>query len=276
MHVPRAFIGRLGVWLGVALIVVSLAAAPARAQDDNAKAPEANAAKKADEGEAKEHETPKMSMMELLMKGGYFMIPIGLCSLLGLAIIIERLFALRRAVVIPPRFMDGLKSTFRHDARDRTSGLGYCRANDCPVARVVSAGIRKMHRGEEAVEQAIEDAGTNEVAKLRRNLRVLYSVAAVAPMLGLLGTVWGMIQAFQVASKAGLGRAEKLATGIYEALVTTFGGLVVAIPVLIFYYYLLGRIDAILHDMNEVSVDFVEHYLGEKAPEAADAPAGGA
>jgi len=269
MHVLRAFLGQLRVLLAVAAIVVSLAASVAYAQAGGDEAPKAEVKK-----EAKEQETPKMSMMELLLKGGYFMIPIGVCSLLGLTIIIERLFALRRSVVIPPRFLDGLKTTFRHDEQDRRAGVDYCAANDCPVGRVVSAGIRKMHRGEEAVERAIEDAGANEVAKLRQNLRVLYSVAAVSPMLGLLGTVWGMIQAFQVASKAGLGRADKLATGIYEALVTTFGGLIVAIPVLIFYHYLLGRIDAILHDMNEVSVDFLEHYLGERIP--VPAPGGGA
>jgi biopolymer transport protein ExbB len=220
---------------------------------------------------AEKKTTPEMSFWELLLKGRWFMIPIGLCSLMGLAIIIERLIALRRGAVMPPGFMDGLREAFTGSDESRDAGLEYCSAHDCPISRVAAAGIRKLRRGEEAAEQAIEDAGSNEVSKLRRNLRLLYGVAAVAPMLGLLGTVWGMIQAFQVASVAGLGRADKLATGIYEALVTTFGGLTVAIPVMIFYYYFLSKIDAIVHEMNELSVQFTEHYTGEPTPAAAAA-----
>jgi biopolymer transport protein ExbB len=128
-----------------------------------------------------------------------------------------------------------------------------------PIARIALAGLRKLPRGPEAVEGAVEDAGAHEISKLRRNLRLLYGVGAVAPMLGLLGTVWGMITAFQVASVQGLGKAEHLATGIYEALVTTFAGLLVAIPTVIFYYYFLSKIDALVHDMNELSIEFVEH-----------------
>ena len=198
-------------------------------------------------------------------EGRYFMIPIGLCSLLGVAVIAERFIALRRGAIIPPQFMDGLKSAFRHARQDRQAGLEYCHANDSPIARVAAAGIRKLHRDEDSVEQAIEDAGANEVSKLRRNLRMLFGVAAVSPMLGLLGTVWGMIQAFQVASNKGLGRAEYLAQGIYEALVTTFGGLCVAIPALVFYYYFQGKIERLVSHMNDASVEFLEHYVGQDA-----------
>jgi biopolymer transport protein ExbB len=209
----------------------------------------------------------RMSFLELLLRGRWFMIPIALCSLLGMAVIIERLFALRRGAVIPSNFLPGLKATFRHGSEDRDTGLQYCRARDCPISRVTKAGIRKLHRSEEAVEQAIEDAGSNEVSKLRRNLRMLYGIAAVAPMLGLLGTVWGMIEAFQVASDPTVdvtNRGPLLGKGIYEALVTTFAGLTVAIPVTIFYYFFLGKIDKLVHEMNEVSVDFLEHYKGER------------
>jgi len=253
----------LPVWL-ITGVLLAAAAGAALGQGPGTAAPT--------EGEIKREETPKMSILELLLKGGWFMVPIGLCSLMGLAIIIERLIALRRGAIIPPRFMEGLKSAFRGDRQDRAAGLEYCGENDCPMGRVAAAGIRKMRRGETAVERAIEDAGANEIGLLRRNLRMLYGVAAVAPMLGLLGTVWGMIQAFQVASEAGLGRAEKLATGIYEALVTTFGGLIVAIPALIFYYYFLSKIDRIVYEMNETSVELVEHYLGQEAASAPPAP----
>ena len=210
-----------------------------------------------------EKKTPKMTFLELLEKGGLqFMIPIGLCSLLGVTIIIERLFALRKGAVLPGNFLPGLKGVFHPDSKDRAAGLGYCGASDSPLSRVISAGIRKMHKGEEAVESAIEDAGALEIDKLRRNMHMLYGLSTVTPMLGLLGTVWGMIEAFQVASIAGLGKAESLATGIYQALVTTFAGLAVAIPILIVYYYFVSKIDQIVHQMNDVTMEFVDHYTG--------------
>ena len=206
-------------------------------------------------------QTPEMSFLELLEKGGLkFMIPIGLCSLLGLSIIIERLISLRRSVIVPPRFMDGLKQVFR-SRDDAEQALTYCRNDASPVARIMAVGIRKLPQGEEAVEQAIEDAGANEVSKLRRNLRMLYGVSAVTPMLGLLGTVWGMIEAFQVVEAVGVGRASMLAKGIYEALVTTFAGLTVAIPCLVAYYFFLGRIDRIVSQMNDISEEFIEHFI---------------
>ena len=195
---------------------------------------------------------------------GWFMVPIGLCSLMGLAGIIERFIALRRGAIIPPAFMGGLKAVFKHTVDDRQAGLAHCRQHDCPISRVAAAGIRKLHKDEESVEQAIEDAGANEVAKLRRNLRMLYGIAAVTPMLGLLGTVWGMIDAFQVASVVGLGQAQAMAKGIYVALVTTLGGLSVAIPILIFYYYFQGKIERLVSAMNDASVEFLEHYIGEE------------
>jgi len=249
--------------LVVAMVVLVAGASLGFAQDD--KPPADAAAKDAAAALGKiiteEKVTPKITFLELLHKGGLqFMIPIGLCSLLGVTIIIERLFAIRRSVVMPKAFLPGLKGAFRHDDKDRQVGLNYCLADGSPVSRVVAAGIRKLHKSEEAVESAIEDAGALEVDKLRRNLHLLYGVSAVTPMLGLLGTVWGMIEAFQVASIAGLGKAESLATGIYQALVTTFAGLVVAIPVLILYYYFLGKIDQMVHEMNDVTMEFVDYY----------------
>jgi biopolymer transport protein ExbB len=228
--------------------------------------------------EAEALQTPRLSFLELLLKGQYFMIPIALCSLIGAAIILERLFAIRRSAVIPPGFLASVKAVFRDPEKDRAAALQFCRAHPAQVARVVGVGIRKLPQGQETVEQAIEDAGANEVAKLRRNLRLLYGISAVAPMLGLLGTVWGMIQAFQAASAGALGKADTLATGIYEALVTTLAGLMVAIPCLVFYYYFQGKIERIISEMNDLSEEFIEHYLeppagGSAATVAAPGPA---
>lgn len=203
----------------------------------------------------------KMTLFELLLMGRWFMVPIGLCSLLGLAIVIERLVALRHSVVVPRGFLDGLKRVFRDTRHDRAKGLEFCRQWDCPIGRVIAAGIARFNRGRETVERAMEDAGAAEIQKLRRHLQMLFGVAGASPMLGLLGTVWGMIEAFQTASVKGLGQAEHLATGIYKALVTTFAGLVVAIPALMFYYYFRGKIEQIVSGLNEVSIEFAEHYL---------------
>ena len=204
----------------------------------------------------------EMSFLQLLWKGGIFMIPIGLCSLAAVALILERMFALRRKLIIPPGFLDGLAKI---GLSDRQAAMEYCRKSNAPVGRVIAVGIRKLPQGEEAVEQAIEDAGANEVSKLRKNLRALYSIATISPLLGLLGTVWGMIVSFQVASSKGLGKAELLAGGIYEALVTTLAGLMVAIPVLVFYYHFLSRIDRIVSEMNDVSERFLEEHVSPVA-----------
>ena len=252
--------GIVPVWLVVAAVVLVVGVGLCHAQAD----PEG-----AGQGGRKieEKSTPRMTFLELLEKGGLqFMIPIGVCSLIGLTIIIERLFALRKSAIMPRSFMPGLKGVFDGHDRDPQAGLDYCNSQRSPLSRVVAAGIRKLHKSEEAVERAVEDAGAIEVDKLRRNMHLLFGVSAVAPMLGLLGTVWGMIEAFQVASIAGLGKASKLATGIYQALVTTFAGLVVAIPVLILYYYFLGKIDQMVHQMNDVTMEFVDLYTPDAPP----------
>ena len=122
-----------------------------------------------------------------------------------------------------------------------------------------------MGQGEDRVERAMEEAGAKEIGKLRRNLRMLYGISVASPMMGLVGTVWGMIHAFRVtASAGGIGRPELLAKGIYEALVATLCGLAVAIPALIVYYWFIGKIEKIVNDMNEVTQDFLDEY-GEGA-----------
>jgi biopolymer transport protein ExbB len=243
-------------------------AGPAAAQPAPAAAPAPNAAPTAAAAPKTQVTQTKMSFVQLLAKGGWFMVPILLASMLGVAIVFERFVALRRGSIIPSRFMAGLKAVYRDPVKDRQAALDYCHSNRCPISRVIAAGVRKIHQGEEAVEQAIEDVGANEVAKLRRNLRMLYGVSAVSPMLGLLGTVWGMIQAFQAVENAGLGKAGALARGIYEALVTTLAGLMVAIPILIFYYHFLGKIDRIVSEMNEISEEFIEHTGLSEVPAA--------
>lgn len=207
------------------------------------------------------------SVLELIIKGGYVMIPLGLCSILALAITVERFVSLRRERVMPPEFLEGLKEAVT-GAADVERGMVYCEERICPISNVFKAGINRIPQGGSAVEKAIEDAGAKEVHKMKRSLRPLSVIATVSPLLGLLGTVYGMITAFQAASAMGVGKADTLAVGIYEALVTTAAGLTLAIPVVIVYQILCGRVDALIDHMDDQAIEFIEHvaYGGKIRP----------
>lgn len=203
----------------------------------------------------------EQTMWELFRAGGPFMYALLASSILAIAIIFERLVSLRRSNVIPTGFIPGLMGVFRDPLEDRQRAIDYCRGKDSSIARVVSAGLQRLPRGGEAAEKAMEDAGANEALKLRRNVRMLYAIGSVATLLGLIGTISGMIKAFQVASGGGMGKAELLAKGIYEAMVNTFGGLAVAIVCTAFYYFFLGKIERHVADMND-ALGTVEDKIG--------------
>lgn len=202
----------------------------------------------------------KISFLNLLTRGGWAMIPLAACSLLGLALIIERAVALRRSQIAPAGFMQGLQDAYGRDNVDQA--IAYCDKHPSALARVMAAAVRKMPEGSAAAEGAIADQGVTEVARLRRNLRLLHGIAAITPTLGLLGTVWGMIRAFEAASRMGLGsHSETLTTGIYEALVATMTGLMIAVPVLLFYYIYLGIIDRAVLELNDQAFGFINRNL---------------
>ncbi len=202
------------------------------------------------------------SVWDFLIKGGPLMIPIGLCSLIALAVFVERLVSLRRGRIIPSDFLPGLKALLRNGDEDRAKALKSCRDNGSPIANIVAAGIKRLDEPVERMEKNIDEAGQREVMGLRRNLRVLSVIAAVAPLLGLLGTIFGMIEAFQTVATSGeaLGKTELLAKGIYEAMITTAAGLSLAIPVLVFYHVVSAQIDRIVTEMDRMTVDFMEEF----------------
>jgi biopolymer transport protein ExbB len=200
------------------------------------------------------------SAFELFQLAGFFMYPLALCSIISVAIIIERFAALRRSQVNPLGFMAGLREVCKELPTDREAGIAYCKRSKAPIARMVEAGLKRLPRGLMAAEKAIEDAGGNEALKLRRNMRFLYALGSVATLLGLIGTISGMIKAFQVAASAGIGRVDQLSTGIYEAMVNTFGGLAVAIVVTVFYYFFVGRIERLIADINDTLARFSDDY----------------
>ena len=258
-RLPTYLIGPL-VLLAFAPLLLAQATAPSRAGTGAAATPTAAAAQ--DEQPAKV-QTPRKSLLEWYWAGGFFMHPIALCSFLAVAIIIERFISLRTGRVVPRDFVPGLKSRMRDLRHDGPAGLEYCRQHDSPIARAVAAGIRKAGRGPEAVEKAIEDAGAEEAGRLRTNMRFLYSLANIATLLGLIGTIQGMIMAFQIAEVTGTGKFGPLAEGIYTALITTFAGLLVAIPVTAFYYLFAGRIDRLIARMNEAAGEFIDTYASQ-------------
>jgi len=213
------------------------------------------------------------SIWDFIVKGGPMMIPIGLCSLIALAVIVERLISLRRKRVIPAEFLTGLRPVMDNNGDGYRGALALCEKNGSPIANIFAAGIRSLGASVELVEKHIEQAGQREIAQMRRYLRTLTVIASIAPLMGLLGTIFGMIDAFQTVAASGeaLGRTELLAKGIYQAMITTAAGLMVAIPVLIGYHWISGRIERLVNEMDRMTVEFVErHALSRLASRRSD------
>jgi biopolymer transport protein ExbB len=202
-----------------------------------------------------------LDLLTLLWRGGWVMIPIAVASVLALTITIERFISLRKQRIIPPGFLGGLKSLFEGKSSDEKGGIEYCDKNPCVLGNLIKTAIPKVDRGEQPLQRSLEESGAREVDRMRRSIKPLSMIATISPLLGLLGTVYGMIGAFQAASSAGVGKSDVLAEGIYEALVTTAAGLTLAIPVLIIYMILNNRIDAVTDDLDDSAGEFMEFAL---------------
>ena len=195
-------------------------------------------------------------MYQFIMKGGFLMYPIILCSIITLAILFERLFALRRSRIIPEKFIIEVSDLVRQQRME--DALTQCRLNNSSISRVLQAGISRHNKPRQQVKEAIEDVGHLEAANLERFLNILGTIAGIAPLLGLLGTVTGMIKAFSVISQAGIGNPQMLAGGISEALITTAAGLTVAIPAFVCFKILRSRVDKRILRMERVSIEILD------------------
>jgi biopolymer transport protein ExbB len=203
-------------------------------------------------------EEARETLFSLIVKGGPVMIPLGLCSVVGLALAVERMVALSRDRVLPPNFIAGLRGAMGSGSDEGVAqAVRFCEESRTPVGRIFEAGLMSLPLGPSGVEKAIEDAGGRETNKLRRSINGLAIIASVAPLLGLLGTVYGLIDVFQIAAVGGMGKADLLAKGIYEALVTTAAGLTIAIPVLLAYQYLSSKISGIVDEIDEMGMVFM-------------------
>ncbi len=183
---------------------------------------------------------------------------------------LERAISLRRSRIIPKPFVTRLLEQIADGEIDRGQAMELCEQNGSPIAQVFAGAVRKWGRPSVEVEQAAIDAGERAANKLRRYLRVFYGVANVGPLLGLMGTVLGMIETFNaIAAHDALGRAEMLAGGIAKALLNTAGGLAVAIPASIFYVVFLSRIDRLVMDIDGLSQEIVNLISAEELQQRA-------
>lgn len=197
-------------------------------------------------------------MWEIIVAGGPVMAPIILCSVVAVAIVVERLWTLQRKRVIPRELTDRVWKLV--ETRTLNERHIEALARNSPLGRVLAAGLANRNHGREIMKEQIEDTGRHVVHELERFLNTLGTIAAMSPLLGLLGTVTGMIAAFNAITEAGVGDPRALSGGIGEALITTAAGLMVAIPALFAYRYLRGVVDALVIDMEKEATRLVQSF----------------
>jgi biopolymer transport protein ExbB len=209
------------------------------------------------------------TIWSLILKGGWIMLPLGVCSLVAVAIAVERLILTRRSRVAPAQLVSSIPELAAHpeQAIDRLA------SDPSPLAAVLTTAVKARRESRETRDRLIDEAGQRQVLRLRQRMRVMGSLPQVATMLGLLGTVFGMIRTFTVVAASGesLGKTERLAQGIYEAWTATAAGLSVAIPTLIAFHYILGRIDAAAAALDQHAGEWQDSAADAHAPVVQDA-----
>jgi len=207
-----------------------------------------------------------MSLLSIVLKGGWIMLFIFIASIIAVAIIVDRILVIRKSKSNIPQFLVKIRGLLKK--KDIDGALNYCMEERTPAANIVKKGLKKYHFGHERVKEAIESAGKQEITKLEKGLSILATISGVAPLLGFLGTVTGMISAFmRIEDLQGAANPSDLAGGIWEALLTTAFGLAVGIIAYTFYNYLVNSINKLVLDMEIVSndvVDIIEEVRGDK------------
>lgn len=202
-------------------------------------------------------EDQTLFFFELILKGGFWLIPIAGLSIVAIYIFFERLRSLNRASKTPFEFMEKIKDLVANG--DVNGAKLLCSQTDSPIAKMIEKGIHRIGSPLKSIEASIENVGKIEVYKLEKNLSLLATTAGAAPMIGFLGTVSGMIQAFiSIAQEEGSVSPKLLSTGIYEAMITTAAGLVVGIIAYLGYNYLVSKVQKAIHYMEYTSIDFID------------------
>ena len=199
----------------------------------------------------------EMNLWDMATKGGWIMIVLDLLSVLCVYIFIERLMVIRKASKVDPVFMDRIHDYVKTD--ELKSAINYCRITNSPVANMIEKGIERIDRPAAEVQAALENAGNLEVAKLEKGLSVMATISSGAPMIGFLGTVLGMVRAFWEMANAGNNiDITLLSSGIYEAMITTVGGLVVGIVAMFAYNYLVSRVNDVANVLEAQTLSFMD------------------
>lgn len=210
------------------------------------------------------NDAAEMNLLDMAMKGGWIMVILGILSVVCFYILFERIYFIKIANREDPLFIEKIKD-FIHEGEIK-SALSYCRSMDTPSARMIEKGISRLGRPASDVQAAIENVGNIEVAKLEKGLPVMATIAGGAPMIGFLGTVTGMVKAFYEMANAGNGNVDitLLSGGIYEAMITTVGGLIVGIIAMFAYNYLVMLVDRVVNKMESRTMAFMD-LLNESA-----------
>ncbi len=209
------------------------------------------------------------SLLNVIREGGILMLPIIGCSIVMLIFVMERSMYLRKGRVIPRPFVRGVIEQLEQQQLGRDEALALCEENGSPIAEIFTGALKKYGRSAVEVEQAVVDAGERVVSHMRKYLRLFNAISNLTPLLGLLGTVLGMIDAFNTIARAdAMGRPELLAGGIGTALITTAAGLFVAIPSYAAYAFFLGRIDKLILEMDAYAQSIVEIISAEGLQES--------
>ncbi len=204
-------------------------------------------------------------MLEIVQSGGWLMVPILLCSIVAAAICVERLWTLQRSRIVPKNLVAQIWSAIKTDDLDAPK-LRELRTSS-PLGQVLAAGVGNAKRGREVMKEAMEEAASQVSHDMERYLTSLGIIASISPLLGLLGTVVGMIKVFTALMLEGAGNANVLAGGISQALITTAAGLSVAIPALIFHRFFLRRIDELVVTMEQEAGKLVDILQGDREEE---------
>ncbi len=201
-------------------------------------------------------------MFELLKAGGVLMIPIVLCSILAMAIILERFWTLRVTRIAPKTTVNELWRWIKR--KEVNTRKLRALQESSPLGRILSAGLMNAKHGRDVMKESIEQEAAQVIHELERFLNPLGTIAAISPLLGLLGTVFGMIQTFSEIQLVGIGNAGNLAGGISQALITTAAGLSIAIPTLVFHRFFQRRVDQIVVSMEQEAIKLIEVVHGDR------------
>jgi len=204
-----------------------------------------------------EQEVMNFSLLEMATKGGWIMIVLLILSIIAIYIFGKKIWMITKAQKIDRYFMNDIQD-YLHEGKVK-SAFGLCDIYDSPVARMVEKGIERRHRSPQEVQSAMENAGNVEIARIEKGLSGLASIAGGAPMIGFLGTVTGMVKAFfNMANSGNNVDITLLSGGIYEAMITTVGGLIVGIIAYFAYNFLVGRVSSIIAQMDTATMDMLD------------------